>query len=87
MIERVGGVRIKPADFLLVGLGESMGNILVGKGFPHIQIKNMEVTVNYFTVHFAVCHETIRHYYVSNYIYLYTPPESCGFIVLFISDF
>ena len=37
-----------------------MGNILIGKGFPHIQIKNMEVTVNYFTVHIGLCHETIR---------------------------
>ena len=45
-----------------------MGNILIGKGFPHVQIKNMEVTVNYFTVHFTVSHETILHYYLN------TPP-------------
>ena len=50
-----------------------MGNILIGEGFPHVQIKNMEVTVNYFTVHFSKSHETIRHYYLN------TPPGTCGY--------
>ena len=60
-----------------------MGDILIGKGSPHIQIKNMEVTVNYFTVHFSASHETILHY--TTKYYLNTPPGPCGY--LFTSDF
>ena len=51
---------VKPENFFLMWLRKSMGNILIGKTFLHVQIKNMEVTVNYFTDHFSQCHDRIK---------------------------